>query len=260
MIATSDTQPSAGLPAGGEVALRLSGVGKAFGQTVALTDVSLECRGGTVHTILGENGSGKSTLVKLLSGVLAPDEGTVEIGGRALRPCTPATARRLGVGTVFQEVLVAPNRSVTENVLLGQDGWWRWQVAGARRRERAASVLREISSASFDFGVPVGELSLVQQHQVAIARALSLRPRILILDESTAALDVGERDALLARIRSAAAEGVAVIFISHRLDEVLELSDAVTVLRSGRVVQTLGRDELSVERLIRLLSPEEAVL
>lgn len=221
----------------------------------ALDRLDLDAR---VTFFVGENGSGKSTLVKLLSGVLSPDRGDVTIAGRPLSPATPGTARRLGVGTVFQEVLVAPNRSVTENVLLGQDGWWRWRTAGADRRRRAAELLAEISPAHFEVDAVVGDLSLVQQHQVAIARALALRPRILILDESTAALDVEERDALFARVRTAVAEGVAVIFISHRLDEVLELSDAVTVLRSGNVVRTLARDELDVDVLIALLNPEAA--
>lgn len=256
-MAISNTMPSAGRPAEGEVAVRLAGVRKAFGETVALDGVSLECRAGTVHAILGENGSGKSTLVKLLSGVLAPDEGVVTISGTPLRPCDPATARRLGVGTVFQEVLVAPNRSVTENVLLGQDGWWRWRLTGARRRERAEELLRQISRGAFDVDATVGDLTLVQRHQVAIARALALDPRILILDESTAALDVDECGALFECVRAAIAQGVSVIFISHRLDEVLELSDAVTVLRSGRVVRTLARGELNVDLLMRLLNPEE---
>lgn len=257
MVPIAQAHPSAGSPAEGDVLVRLEHVHKAFGETIALNDVSLECRGGTVHTILGENGSGKSTLVKLLSGVLAPDSGSVTIAGRPLSPCTPRTARRLGVGTVFQEVLVASNRSVTENVLLGQDGWWSWRTAGSERRQRADALLREISPAPFDVDAVVGELSLVQQHQVAMARSLALDPRILILDESTAALDIEERDVLFTRVRAAVADGVAVIFISHRLDEVLELSDAVTVLRSGRIVRTLARDELTVDLLIHLLSPEE---
>lgn len=256
-MSTAQTMPSTGAAVEGTATVRLEGVRKAFGETIALDDVSLECHRGTIHTILGENGSGKSTLVKLLSGVLAPDGGTVRVAGHELSPCTPRTARRLGVGTVFQEVLVAPNRSVRENVLLGQDGWWRWRIAGAQRRNRATALLAEISSKQFDLDVPVGDLGLVQQHQVTIARALALDPQILILDESTAALDVEERDALFRRVRAAVSAGVAVIFISHRLDEVLELSDAVTVLRSGRVVRTLARRELSVDLLIRLLNPEE---
>lgn len=238
-------------------ALRLDGVRKAFGETVALDDVDLTCRAGAVHTILGENGSGKSTLVKLISGVLAPDAGSVSVQGRPLRPCSPRAARELGVATVFQEVLVAPNRSVAENVLLGQDGWWRWRVPRGERRRRAIETLGQVSTATFDPDAAVGDLGLLQQHQVAIARALALGPRILVLDESTAALDVGERDVLFERVRALLAEGVAVIFISHRMDEVLELSDEVTVLRSGRVVQTLQRDELSVDRLLALLNPEE---
>lgn len=258
MISTVQTRPSTGSPVEGTAVVRLEQVRKAFGETVALDNVSFECHGGTVHTILGENGSGKSTLVKLLSGVLAPDQGSVIVAGHELLPCTPRTARRLGVGTVFQEVLVAPNRSVTENILLGQDGWWRWRTAGvARRKQVATDVLSETWTTQFDVDAIVGSLTLVKQHQVAIARALALNPRILILDESTAALDIEERDALFRRVRAAVADGVAVIFISHRLDEVVELSDAVTVLRSGRVVRTLARKEVTIELLLHLLDPEE---
>jgi ribose transport system ATP-binding protein len=247
---------SAGAPAEEGDALQLDAVRRTFGETVALDGVSLTCRAGTVHTILGENGSGKSTLVKLLSGILAPDDGEVRIGGQVLRPRTPRRARELGVATVFQEVLVATGRSVTENVLLGQDRWTRWAVRGDERRDRALSVLREVSSHPFDPAAPVAELGLVQRHQVAIARALMTEPRVLVLDESTAALDVGERDRLFEALRRRVAQGVSVIFISHRLDEVLELSDEVTVLRSGRHIATLGRAELKADRLLALLNPD----
>jgi ribose transport system ATP-binding protein len=241
-----------------ETLLRLDSVRRTFGRTVALDGVDLECRAGAVHTILGENGSGKSTLVKLISGVLPPQTGTVSIGGEELRPCTPGRARRLGVATVFQEVLVAPTLSVIDNVFLGQDGWTRQKVGGSARREQVTAVLEEISTHRFDPAAPVGDLDLVRRHQVAIARALLAEPRLLVLDESTAALDVSERDRLFEAIRRRVASGVAVIFISHRLDEVLTLSDTVTVLSSGREVATLSRAEIDEPRLLSLLNPDRA--
>lgn len=237
--------------------LSLEAVRRRFGQTIALDDVSLRCAAGTVHTILGENGSGKSTLVKLLSGVLESETGTVRINEQELRPCTPRRAQELGVATVFQEVLVAPNRNVIENIWLGQDGWLRWRERGRAREARAISVLEELTGGvAIDPYAMVGDLGLVLRHQVAIARALLRDPRVLILDESTAALDIEDRDRLFAAVRRRVAAGTTVIFISHRLDEVLSLSDAVTVLRSGRWVATLDRQELSAQRLLGYLDPE----
>ena len=236
--------------------VELDGVRRTFGPTVALDNVSLRCEAGAVHTIFGENGSGKSTLVKLLSGVLPTEGGTVVVGGRRLAPCTPRRAQQLGVATVFQEVLVAPNRTVVENIWLGQDGWVRWRQRGARRQEQAMEILGELTAEAVDPQAIVGELGLVASHQIAIARALLREPRVLVLDESTAALDVEDRDRLFTAVRRRVAVGSAVMFISHRLDEVLALSDQVTVLRSGRKIATLSKHELSSSRLLGYLDPE----
>jgi ribose transport system ATP-binding protein len=241
------------------VRLELTDIRRTFGETIALSDVSMTVRAGTVHTILGENGSGKSTLVKILSGVLKPSRGTVRVGSEELTRASPRAARRLGIATVFQEVLVAPNRTVTENVLLGQDSWAKWHIRGKNRDEAAQRALRELSEQPFDPRAEVGTLSLVQQHQIAIARALVLEPSVLVLDESTAALDIGERDRLFAAVRRRVLDGMAVVFISHRMDEMLSLSDEVTVLRSGNRIATLQKHELSESRLLALLNGEPAL-
>jgi len=238
--------------------LSLNGLRKSFGETKALEDVSLEIEAGTVHSILGENGSGKSTLVKVLSGVLVPDAGSIVIGGELLTQNSPTSVRRAGIATVFQEVLVCPNRSITENVLLGQDSWKRWKFKGAERKSAASAVLAELTDYSFNFDEEVGNLSLVKQHQVAIARSLLMDPKLLVLDESTASLDINERDKLFAALKKRVARGMAIVFISHRLEEVVQLSDAVTVLRSGKKIETLNRKDLDESKLLKLLSPEVA--
>jgi ribose transport system ATP-binding protein len=238
--------------------LVLSNLRLTFGETVALDDVSLTVLPGTVHTVLGENGSGKSTLVKILSGVLSPNLGSVRIGGEALIPASPKLARSLGIATVFQEVLVAPNRSVTENVFLGQDSWHRWAVPRRKRDEVASSAVEEVSAGPFPLSAEVGALNLMQQQQVAIARALALNPRILVLDESTAAMDISNRDRFFTAIKKRVSDGMAVVFISHRMDEVLSLSDTVTVLRAGALVATLTGSEITESRMLALLNDRAA--
>jgi ribose transport system ATP-binding protein len=236
--------------------LVLDGVSKRYGETVALDDVSLEFARGHVHTILGENGSGKSTLVKLVSGVAHPDRGGVAVDGSPVRLRDPAEARRHGIATVFQEVLLAPDRSVLDNIFLGYDGLVRRRVAYGRRRDLAASVLARVTPNTPDLDARGNEISLAQQQLVVLARALVREPRILVLDEVTAALDIADRDALFEAIRAFVAEGRLVLFISHRLDEVQRLSDRVTVLRNGRAVETLERGAVTSQRLLRLMIPD----
>lgn len=238
--------------------LEMKRIGKAFGRTRALDDVDLRVDRGMVHTVLGENGSGKSTLVKTLSGVLTPDSGEIAIGGTARPLSSPRDARAAGVATVFQEVLVSPNRSVEDNVLLGLDGPIRRRVPRAERKQRAETALAQVSDVHIPLHVDAGRLDLMQQHQVAVARAFAMDPKLLILDESTAALDIPARDALFRAVRRVTATGAAVVFISHRLDEVLELSDVVTVLRSGRKIANLDSEALSERRLLTLLNPKAA--
>jgi len=238
--------------------LEMTRIGKSFGRTRALDDVDLRVEEGTVHTVLGENGSGKSTLVKALSGVVAPDNGDIAIGGTTRPLSSPREARAVGVATVFQEVLVSPNRSVEDNVLLGLDGPFRRRVPRSERKKKAATALAQVSDEDIPLHVETGRLDLMQQHQVAVARAFAMDPRLLILDESTAALDIPARDALFRAVRRLTATGAAVVFISHRLDEVLELSDVVTVLRSGRKIANLNSETLSERRLLTLLNPKAA--
>jgi ribose transport system ATP-binding protein len=239
-------------------ALTLEGVSKRYGETRALENLSLQFETGTVHTVFGENGSGKSTLVKILSGIVIPDRGKVEVSGRIVNHFSPMSMRRLGIVPVLQEVLVAPNVSVLDNIFMGYDGLFRRRLSRSARIELARSVLARITRTQLHLDQPVETVPLPYQQLIVIARALIHDPYILILDESTAALDIGDRDILFSAIKEFVGRGRLVIFISHRMDEVTSLSDVVTVLRSGMLVASLPRAEVTVPRLLSLVSPETA--
>ncbi|HWK63694.1 MAG TPA: ATP-binding cassette domain-containing protein [Rhizobiaceae bacterium] len=238
--------------------LEVVDLSKRYGETVALEGASISFRPGTIHTILGENGSGKSTLVKLLSGIVLPDRGSILLDGRDVAARDPRGFRAAGFATVFQEVLIAPDRTVVDNVLLGYEGLLRRLIPRNERRRTAARVLGRFAVTPVPLEALAADLPLAAQQLVVLARALLHEPRVLILDEVTAALDFADREAVFALMRGQAAEGRLVIFITHRMDEVILLSDDVTVLRSGRVVRTLQRDELKPDELLALMAPETA--
>jgi ABC-type sugar transport system ATPase subunit len=244
----------------GPVALRVTGLAKAFGPTVALRSCSAEFRAGEVHAIMGENGSGKSTLVKILTGVHRPDAGTVELAGADGSLVTapplrsPAAAMRAGIMAVFQEVLVVDSRSVLDNAWLGADTVFRASAPEDQRREKARAVFTELLGGDIDLDAPAGALPLSERQACAIARVLLREPRVLILDEATSALDVATRDRLFAAIGRRRAAGLCTLFISHRMDEIGEIADRVTVLRSGESVGTLDRAEAAADRLVQLMT------
>lgn len=235
--------------------LKATGLAKAFGETRALRQGDLAVRSGSVQAIIGENGSGKSTLVKLLTGVIQPDAGEITFAGASLRLGSPRAARSAGIATTFQEILVLEELSVLDNLWLGQDGLFRFHIARERKTSEAASLLAElIGDAVPDADTKVSDLDLGTRQAIVIARSLLLKPRLLILDEATAALDIAVRDRLFAALRRRVASGLSVLFITHKMDEIAALADEVTVLRSGETVARMAIEEATPARMLELMS------
>jgi ABC-type sugar transport system ATPase subunit len=240
--------------------LRVTNVAKAFGATQAVRDASFELQAGEVLALVGENGCGKSTVVKILSGVHLPDAGEIELDGEVIPPLsTPQQAQRRGIFTVFQEVLVAESCSVLDNVWLGIDDTWRRRVPLGAKRARAREVLGELLGRDVDLGRAVEELSLSDRQACGIVRALLRDPKILILDEATSALDVATRDRLFAMVGALSRQGVGVIFITHRMDEIEQIGDRITVMRSGVTVAELDRGHWTPQQLVHLMTGADAL-
>jgi ABC-type sugar transport system ATPase subunit len=238
--------------------LDVEDVSKCYGETVALSGATIAFRPGTVHTILGENGSGKSTLVKLLSGIVQPDGGSIRLDGKPFSGQGPADFQAVGFATVFQEVLIAPDRTVTDNILLGLDGIVKRRIPRDRRRATAAAALGRFAITDVPLDAPAGSLPLAAQQLIVLARAVVRRPRILILDEVTAALDYADRESVFALMRQLADEGSLLLFITHRMDEVMSLSDRITILRGGKVVKTEDCGVSTPIELLKAMAPQTA--
>ncbi|GGA76600.1 D-ribose transporter ATP-binding protein [Pseudoclavibacter endophyticus] len=237
------------------VVLRVEGLGKRFGPTVALRDASIEIRAGEIHALVGENGSGKSTLVKILSGVHTPNEGAITIGGEThQRFATPRVSQSAGIVTVFQEVLSVGSRTVLENLWLGSDGLFTAKVPRSEKIDRASEVLAELLETPPALDALVEDLSLSDRQVCSIARALLRNPRILILDEATSALDFDSRTRLFNTVRRIRREGVGIVLITHRMDEIEEIGDRITVLRSGVTVGTVDGDDWTTQQLVELMT------
>ena len=232
--------------------LTLARVRKSFGGVRALGDASLALYPGRVTALAGENGAGKSTLVKILSGVEQPDAGEIELDGRRVVIRDARQARALGIGVVHQDCVIFDNLSVAENIFLTERPTRRGFIDWEAMRRRAAATLAELE-AEFDPDMPAGSLSIAQKHLVQIARALNFRARILILDEPTAALSQREAGHLLDIVRRLAASGTAVLFISHRLEEIFTVADDYVVFRDGAAVGQGAIAETSREQVIRMM-------
>ena len=231
----------------------LRGISKAFAAVQALDSVSLDLYPGEVHALVGENGSGKSTLVKCVAGAHQPSQGEMVLNGQPVSLRHPLDARAHGVATIYQEFSLVPTMSVAENIFLGRQirnpaGLIDWPAMRRMTNETLARLDIQI-----DPDAIVRDLSVAEQQLVEIAKAISLESTLLIMDEPTAALGLSETQRLLALVRKLAAQGKAILYISHRLDEVFQVADKITVLKDGRLVATRPTSSLTMNELVRLM-------
>ena len=233
--------------------LEVRGLSKAFPGTLALQDVGLSVRAHEVHALIGENGAGKSTLMRILAGALAADAGELLMDGRPVTLRSPADSRRLGIAIVPQDICLAPNLCAAENMYVGAELRWGPLVNRALMHEAAVAVLERIG-ASFDPRTPVWQLNTAQRQLVVIARALALEGRVLVLDEPTSSLAGRDGETLLEVLCQLRAEGMAILYISHRVNEIYSLSDRVSVLHDGRLLATLEGEQIHMDRVLRLMS------
>jgi rhamnose transport system ATP-binding protein len=234
--------------------LEVRGIEKSFPGVRALSGVSFEVRAGEVHALVGENGAGKSTLIKIMSGVYRPDSGAILVEGRETRLATPDDARRAGIATIYQELLLFPELSVAENIFLGhapraRGGRIDWRAMRAKAEALLASL--EIDDLAVD--QIVGALTVGMRQRVEILRALSHDARILIMDEPTAALTESDVARLFDIVRRLKTRGVGIVYISHRLEEVFQIADRVTVLRDGAYVDRRLVAETNVTELVQMM-------
>jgi monosaccharide-transporting ATPase len=215
--------------------LEVAGLTKSFLRQRVLNGVDLTLHSGEIHALLGENGAGKSTLIKAVTGVVQRDAGTVMLDGVEIMPRDAEEAVKLGIATVYQEVNLLPNLTVAENLFLGRQPT-RFGLVRDREMRRNAAILLRGFGLAIDVGAPLGDYSVAVQHLVAIARAVDMSARVLILDEPTASLDAHEVDILFGIMRQLAARGIGILFVTHFLDQVYAISDRITVLRNGQLV------------------------
>jgi monosaccharide-transporting ATPase len=228
-------------------------LGRSFPGVRALDGAGLCLRAGEVHALMGQNGAGKSTLIKVLTGVCAPDSGAIELDGREIRPASPIEAQRLGISTVYQEVNLCPELSIAENIFAGRYPrlpWWRgggidWAAVNAQAQRLAASLQLDVEVTR-----QLSSYSVAIQQMVAIARATSISARVLILDEPTSSLDDDEVQQLFALLDRLRRQGLAILFVTHFLDQVYAIADRITVLRNGRFVGEYRTAELDRGALI----------
>ena len=242
------------------VVLEARGLTRRFTGVVALDGVDLRLRAGEVHALMGQNGAGKSTLIKVLTGVYPADAGELCLHGRAVRPGSPAAAQRLGISTVYQEVNLCPNLSVAENIFAGRyprkGAAALWRIDWAHMRADARALLKRLNL-DIDVTRLLSSYPVAVQQMVAIARALSVEAKVLILDEPTSSLDEQEVERLFGVLRQLRADGMAILFVTHFIDQMYAVSDRITVLRNGCLVGEYLKADLPPAELIKAMVGRE---
>lgn len=237
--------------------IKFENIDKRFGGVHALDDVSFTIGEAEVHAIVGENGAGKSTLMNILSGIITPDSGEVIYNGKPVHINSPHAAHELGIGTVFQDLKVCENLSITENLFLGKEysrkGFPDWK----RMNAKAKTIMAEYGLDFLDVTVPLNTLTVAQMQMVEIAKAISMDVKVLILDEPTSSLTVRETRKLFDNIRMLKKNGVTILFISHRTEEIFEISDRLSVLRNGQYLGTYATTEICADEMVALIAGKE---
>jgi ribose transport system ATP-binding protein len=245
-------------PAGSPPLLRMSGIGKRFGAVPVLAAVDFECYGGEVHVLAGENGAGKSTLIKILGGAHADYDGTIELDGAVVRPRSPREAAALGIAIIHQELSLVPTLGAADNLFLGR--WPTGPLGLVRGRAQRAAAVRALEHFGLDVDPdrPVGELGPATRQLIEIAKALDREARVIVMDEPTSALTGPDVAELHARVTDLSAHGCAIVYITHRMEEIDRVADRITVLRDGRRVGGAPAGEVSPALLLRWIGGREA--
>lgn len=247
---TDDRPP---VRSGAETVAALHGVGKRFGATVALDDVDLEIRDGTIHALVGENGAGKSTALGILAGRISATVGSVQLLGEETTPGSPRAARESGLAAIYQELTIVPDLDAAANVFIGHP----LSKAGVLSKRRMQQSYEELSAQlgvpSRPAGVSAGSLSVAEQQILEILRALAVDARLILFDEPTASLGISERQSLMVLLKKLRADGKTMVFVSHNLDEVMEIADTITVFRNGRRVASAARSEWTKAKVVEAM-------
>ncbi|HET7092194.1 MAG TPA: ATP-binding cassette domain-containing protein, partial [Thermomicrobiales bacterium] len=249
----SDSEPTAADAGAGADVLRLSDITKRFPGVLALDRIDFDLRAGEVHVLFGENGAGKSTLINLIAGTFPPDAGTLSLRGAPIRLQSPQHARQLGINAVFQEFSLVPTLSVQDNLFLGRETG-RGGVLDKGAIARGARETFDLLGFDLNPKAQVGRLSRAEQQMVEIAKALQGTPSILILDEPTASLTENESERLFGLIQRLKAQGLGIVYITHRMQEIRRLADRITVLRDGRRIATIDAADATAAGLVELMT------
>ena len=233
-----------------EYLVEIRNITKVFPGTVALDDVSFKIRRGEVHAVIGENGAGKSTLMKILVGAYAPDGGKLIIDGKEYDRLTPALADKLGIRIVYQELNQVPELTVANNMLLGQESFF---LKDRAANEQARHILHGLQIYDVDPRAKLGTLSIGKRQLIEIAKASIIPSKLIIMDEPTSSLTNNETSILLQHIRKLCSEGCTVIYISHKLDEIMDIADRITIMRDGRHVKTVAKQDITIDEMIQLM-------